>query len=125
MILYHGSNVAINAIELSQSMRGKDFGQGFYLSADKKQAEEMAVFKAMQYDGTPMTNVQYMNECMMRDLAVMLIDKYHVSLVEALDILYNSDTYVKLQDSRTGLYFQSPVYVFDFLQKELEQGKIA
>lgn len=72
-----------------------------------------------------MTNVQYMNECMMRDLAVMLIDKYHVSLVEALDILYNSDTYVKLQDSRTGLYFQSPVYVFDFLQKELEQGKIA
>ena len=72
-----------------------------------------------------MTNVQYINECMMRDLAVMLIDKYHVSLVEALDILYNSDTYVKLQDSRTGLYFQSPVYVFDFLQKELEQGKIA
>ena len=72
-----------------------------------------------------MTNVQYINECMMRDLAVMLIDKYHVSLLEALDILYNSDTYVKLQDSRTGLYFQSPVYVFDFLQKELEQGKIA
>ena len=53
MILYHGSNVKIDSIDLSKSMRGKDFGQGFYLSADKKQAEEMAVFKAMQFDGKP------------------------------------------------------------------------
>ena len=66
-----------------------------------------------------------MNECMMRDLAVMLIDKYNISLAEALDILYNSETYEKLQDPSTGLYFQSPVYVFDFLQRELQQGKIA
>lgn len=53
MILYHGSNVKIATIDLSRSMRGKDFGQGFYLSADRKQAEEMAVFKAMQFDGDP------------------------------------------------------------------------
>ena len=66
-----------------------------------------------------------MNECMMRDLAVMLINKYNISLAEALDILYNSETYEKLQDPSTGLYFQSPVYVFDFLQRELQQGKIA
>ena len=64
-----------------------------------------------------MTDIQYMNECMMRDLAMMLIKKYNVSLSEALDILYNSETFEKLQDERTGLYFQSPVYVFDFLQK--------
>ena len=72
-----------------------------------------------------MKDIQYMNECMMRDLAVMLIDKYNISLAEALDILYNSETYEKLQDPSTGLYFQSPVYVFDFLQRELQQGKIA
>ena len=29
MILYHGSNTEIHAIDLNQSMRGKDFGQGF------------------------------------------------------------------------------------------------
>ena len=68
-----------------------------------------------------MTEIQYMNECMMRDLAMMLIKKYNVSLSEALDILYNSETFEKLQDERTGLYFQSPVYVFDFLQKELSR----
>ena len=68
-----------------------------------------------------MTDIQYMNECMMRDLAMMLIKKYNVSLSEALDILYNSETFEKLQDERTGLYFQSPVYVFDFLLKELSR----
>ena len=70
-----------------------------------------------------MTDIQYMNECMMRDLAMMLIKKYNVSLSEALDILYNSETFEKLRDERTGLYFQSPVYVFDFLQKELSHNQ--
>ena len=71
-----------------------------------------------------MKDIQYMNECMMRDLAMMLIKEYNISLPEALGMLYNSETYEKLQDPRTGLYFQSPVYVFDFLQRELKQGKI-
>lgn len=31
ILLYHGSNVAIEKIDLSRSKRGKDFGQGFYL----------------------------------------------------------------------------------------------
>lgn len=40
--LYHGSNVAIENIDLSRSKRGKDFGQGFYLNANADQAMEMA-----------------------------------------------------------------------------------
>ena len=40
--LYHGSNVAIEEIDLSRSKRGKDFGQGFYLNANPDQAMEMA-----------------------------------------------------------------------------------
>lgn len=40
--LYHGSNVAIERIDLSRSKRGKDFGQGFYLNANPDQALEMA-----------------------------------------------------------------------------------
>jgi len=41
--LYHGSNVAIQQIDLSRSKRGKDFGQGFYLNANPGQAMAMAV----------------------------------------------------------------------------------
>lgn len=40
--LFHGSNMAIDVIDLTKGRRGKDFGQGFYLSADKNQAMQMA-----------------------------------------------------------------------------------
>ena len=42
MKLYHGSNVSIEAIDLKRGRKGKDFGQGFYLSADRCQAQMMA-----------------------------------------------------------------------------------
>lgn len=45
MILYHGSNVSIETIDLNASRPGKDFGRGFYLSAEKEQAMELAESK--------------------------------------------------------------------------------
>ena len=42
MTLYHGSNVAIEEIDLSMGMKDKDFGKGFYLTDIRSQAEEMA-----------------------------------------------------------------------------------
>lgn len=43
MILYHGSNVKINEINLSLCKPNKDFGKGFYLTSVRSQAEDMAV----------------------------------------------------------------------------------
>lgn len=40
--LYHGSNVRIGKVDLSCSRRGKDFGKGFYLNANREQAFSMA-----------------------------------------------------------------------------------
>ena len=42
MKLYHGSNVSIETIDLKRGRKGKDSGQGFYLSADRNQAQMMA-----------------------------------------------------------------------------------
>lgn len=56
MILYHGSNVAIDEIDLSKSRPGKDFGKGFYLSADKQQAIEMAESKVAFLGGEPIVS---------------------------------------------------------------------
>lgn len=42
MKLYHGSNMSIGVIDLKRGRRGKDFGQGFYLSPDRHQAQLMA-----------------------------------------------------------------------------------
>ena len=64
MKLYHGSNVSVEVPDLSFSKPDKDFGKGFYLSA----------------------------EC--------------------------------LQDDSTGLYYQSPGYVYSFLKNELTTAKV-
>lgn len=42
MTLYHGSNIEIEHIDLTKSKRGKDFGCGFYLNANRQQAMDMA-----------------------------------------------------------------------------------
>lgn len=41
MILYHGSNIEIDQVDFDKSKPGKDFGLGFYLSADYQQAQLM------------------------------------------------------------------------------------
>ena len=51
MILYHGSNMDIESIDLSRSSVGKDFGCGFYLTASKEQAERMGRRRARLYGG--------------------------------------------------------------------------
>lgn len=53
MILYHGSNMIIDKIDLSKCRPFKDFGQGFYCTAIKEQAELMAKRVARIYGGTP------------------------------------------------------------------------
>lgn len=42
MKLFHGSNIEIDAIDLLKGRKGKDFGQGYYLSPDPEQALQMA-----------------------------------------------------------------------------------
>lgn len=57
MILYHGSNVDIREIDLKRSEVGKDFGVGFYLTANKEQAERMASRRVRLYGGEPVVSV--------------------------------------------------------------------
>ncbi len=44
---------------------------------------------------------------------------------EGLECFIWIKTFEKLNDPECGLYYQGPVYVFDFLKKEIETGKIA
>ena len=68
---------------------------------------------------------EYMKEAMAADLAEILSNDLELTIPEALDILYNSETYLKLSDPNTGLYFQSTLYVYSYLQQEISTGKIA
>lgn len=48
IMLFHGSNMKIEEPDLKHSKPYKDFGVGFYLSADKQQAWDMAFQKVNQ-----------------------------------------------------------------------------
>jgi hypothetical protein len=45
-VLYHGSTVKVNAIDLAMGAQGKDFGRGFYTTALRDQAAKFAAVKA-------------------------------------------------------------------------------
>ena len=62
MILYHGTTVNIDRIDLMKSKPNKDFGRAFYLSEDYNQALEMAQFKAEFAELPPVVNVYSFDE---------------------------------------------------------------
>lgn len=53
MKLYHGSNLKIDKIDFSKCRPYKDFGQGFYCTEIKEQAELMAKRVSRIYGGSP------------------------------------------------------------------------
>lgn len=100
MILYHGSNTEIHAIDLNQSMRGKDFGQGFYLSADQRQAEEMATFKTLQFGGCPIVNAFEFDETLLSNslLNTKIFDYYSLEWAEFIFANRNNMTDIPIHE---------------------------
>ena len=63
---------------------------------------------------------------MTKNLAVLLMDDNpDLTMEQALSAVLNSDTYLRLQNENTHLFYQSPRYVYGFLEKELKSGKMA
>lgn len=67
---------------------------------------------------------QQMVEYMVQDLVEMLTEARGIEYDEAMRIIYASDIYEKLTDTETGLYRESPGYVYGLLQDELNFGHI-
>lgn len=65
--LYHGSNMRIASIDLNQCNPYKDFGQAFYLSADKNQAMDIAIARVDIFGGEPVVNDYRFDENMLTD----------------------------------------------------------
>lgn len=78
MILYHGSNMDIDKIDLEMSKPNKDFGKGFYLSEREEQAMEMANFKSVLLGGEPIVTKFEFDVGMMKNskLRVKVFEEY-------------------------------------------------
>ena len=63
--------------------------------------------------------IKMMQEDMYAELIQILMEEYNYTQDKAMETLYNSDTFERLQNPKTGLYYQSPGYVYSFLNSEL------
>ena len=55
-ILYHGSYIGVEQIDLSMGSDNKDFGRGFYLTTDERQARRFvgpSIRKAIRQNKIP------------------------------------------------------------------------
>lgn len=92
MILYHGSNIAIEQICLSRSNRYKDFGRAFYLSADYEQAQKMAIGRAEFLGGKPFITSFLFDDTVMRSSELQIKIFPHYS-VEWAQFVWNNRDY--------------------------------
>ena len=224
MILYHGSNMAIDTIDLDKCRPYKDFGKGFYLTDIQEQAQRMAARTARMFKGDPTltafefdlkevmrasglkvrifekpdrewakfvmsnrdintvqpchdydivigpvaddtiarllrlyienfiseeqllreltfskvtsqyffhsetimntNNAKFLFEGISADVVRYLVERNDMDLQEAISVFHNSETFAQLEDFSTGLYIESPAYVYDLLISELKNGKL-
>ena len=66
----------------------------------------------------------FMVDILTRDLIILLMDRQNMDMKSAFDVFYNSDTYAALNSPESGLYFQSPKYVYSILVNEMKTGKM-
>ena len=57
-------------------------------------------------------------------MVYLVMNEYKLSMSQALDLVYTSETYSKIEDLKTGLYYQSAAYNFNLLKHEIAYGKI-
>ena len=76
MKLYHGTNKDFDRIDLLKSKPNKDFGRGFYLSADYGQALNMAQVKEQLETGYPVVQSYLVEDDALDALHVLRFDGY-------------------------------------------------
>lgn len=63
---------------------------------------------------------QFQIECLTNELVAMLMEERGLTMEQAMDTVYSSHTFEKVERTSTGLFYQGAVYVMDMLREELE-----
>jgi len=71
-----------------------------------------------------MSRETFMIEELVKELALRLMEERGLTMKQALDTIYNSETYTKILDLRTSLFSQSTAYVYSILETEILTGKL-
>lgn len=69
-------------------------------------------------------NARYLFEGISSDVVRYLVERDGMQLTEAITTFHNSETFSRLEDFETGLYIESPAYVYNLLISELKNGHL-
>lgn len=94
MILYHGTNACFEKIDLNKSKPNKDFGQGFYLSDNLQQAQNMASSRIELAGGEPVVMKYSFDESLLtsNELRILRFDGYTEDWARFIIANRNNDT---------------------------------
>lgn len=68
--------------------------------------------------------LQFIINSDVEEMVKFLQNDYDLSVVDAFDKIYNSEIYQKLLNTKTGLYLESPAYIYSYLQDELKGSAV-
>ena len=63
-------------------------------------------------------------EFSIQEIVYMITSDEHIPVDRAMEVFYNSEVFEKLQDKETGLYIESPLYVYELFKDEQKNGRI-
>ncbi|MDE6415700.1 MAG: hypothetical protein K2K68_01575 [Duncaniella sp.] len=69
-------------------------------------------------------NFEFLVEYITTRVVEWIIRDQAVGLEEALLLFHNSEIFEKLCEKRTGLYIESPAYIYELLTEELRRGTL-
>ena len=68
---------------------------------------------------------RFLTDLLTQKLILKVMEDWGMSTIEAMSAVYNSQTYEKILDLSTGLYYQSAAYNYELLKHELQTGRLA
>ena len=71
-----------------------------------------------------MSKQEQLIEYITSDIVSFIMEEKNISMIEAMQKLYSSETFSKLNDIETGLYVESQTYVYDIYKTEQQNGQI-
>lgn len=71
-----------------------------------------------------MSKADMLIEYITQDIVSWIMEEEKLSMEEALNHFYTSETFLKLTDQETGLYLDAPASVYSLYQDERKYGKL-
>ena len=71
-----------------------------------------------------MSDKEFLIEANIQDIIKYIMTDLGVSIKEAMRSFYMSEIFEKLQDTKTGLYLESPAYIYELYKNEAKNGRL-